>query len=67
MRGRPRKERDTATRVGLYIMPDTRQRLNIWKALIGADNQDAAIDAALDRAGAPKIDEQIAQSRAVCE
>jgi hypothetical protein len=36
-------------------MPDTRRRLNIWKALVGAGNQDEAIAIALDRAGAPEV------------
>jgi hypothetical protein len=54
MRGRPRKEQEQP-RVGLYIMPDTRRRLNIWKALVGAGNQDEAIAIALDRAGAPEV------------
>ncbi len=65
-RGRPSKPQ-TAGRVGLYIMPETRRRLNIFKALIGADNQDAAIDAALDAAGAPTVPEAAPTPAAVRE
>jgi hypothetical protein len=54
-RGRPRKyqERAADIRKALYIMPDTITRLNIYKELIGASSQDAAVAAALDKAGAP--------------
>lgn len=57
-RGRPRKYQRKAVelRKALYIMPDTVKRVNIYKELIGAESQDAAVAAALDRAGAPSAD-----------
>lgn len=57
-RGRPRKytQRAANIRKGLYIMPETITRLNVYKELIGASSQDAAITTALDKAGAPSVE-----------
>jgi hypothetical protein len=70
-RGRPRKYQRKAVelRKALYIMPDTARRLNIYRVLIGVGSQDAALAAALDKAGAPSVDAlaQLAEVAAVDE
>ncbi len=42
------------TRVGLYIMPPTRKRLNWLAGKLGGVSQDIALSAALDSAGVPR-------------
>jgi len=41
-------------RVGLYIMPPTRNRINWFADKLGGVSQDIAIAAALDSAGVPR-------------
>ena len=57
-RGRPRKGQSPSVRagdarVGLYVMPRQRARLNWLLRRVGADNQSDALAAALDAAGVP--------------
>lgn len=59
-RGRPRKGavqvvRVRDTRVGLYVMPDQRARLNWLAAQLGAESQNDALATALDAAGVPVV------------
>jgi hypothetical protein len=64
-RGRPRKGEQRQvwvkySRVGLYIMPDQRARLNWLCRQLGDISQSDALAAALDNAGVPaNVPEQV--------
>lgn len=51
---KPKEIKVKNTRVGLYIMPPTRERLNWLAARLGGVSQDIALAAALDSAGVPR-------------
>lgn len=61
------KPKDTTVkgeRVGLYIMPPTRERLNWFAERLGGVSQDIALAAALDSAGVPRDVQRGAQVQA---
>ena len=51
---KPKQNTVKALRVGLYIMPETRERLNWYCRKLGDISQDIALSAALDSAGVPR-------------
>jgi len=66
MNGTQEREEDRS-RVGLYIQPATRERLNLYKALLAVRlgksiSQDDAINALLDSAALPVAGAMVAQA-----
>ncbi len=56
-----------STRVGLYIQPQTRARLNLFKAQLAltrrcSTSQDDAVNALLDLAGVPNADDTTSEA-----